>query len=342
MKRMLVALISLLMILPQINRGYACTSFAVYSEEPVYAMNFDYPETEIRFIVVDNSDLKAFFMQFDYMTYKEGNQFASTLGMNSKGLFTTLQMQYPQLTGKRNKKKDEIYIYELVDFCAGSENVPEVLRAVENRKFIHMEGLTLHSMLADTEGNAVIAEVGKDQNELLPITGDFIVMTNFKNSDYRDKPFNKVSGAGADRYIKAWQYIEENRDGFCLDNALECLKMTAQQYQYPTLASAVFVPDEQSVYIALRREFEKLWKISLQDGTIEAYKGFEENIKFTIPDEGVLASDLLNNDFSKYEAFNAAESSADGSKTGFIYPVIAASVIAVLLLIYLFRKRQKA
>jgi len=105
MKRMLVALISLLMILPQINRGYACTSFAVYSEEPVYAMNFDYPETEIRFIVVDNSDLKAFFMQFDYMTYKEGNQFASTLGMNSKGLFTTLQMQYPQLTGKRNKKR---------------------------------------------------------------------------------------------------------------------------------------------------------------------------------------------------------------------------------------------
>jgi hypothetical protein len=346
MKKLIIAILFFLLVLTPLNHAYACTCFAVYSDKPIYAMNFDYPETELKFVITEDKETKALFMQF-----KVGNNFSPTVGMNDKGLFVTTQMQYPQIPGQNSRTKDEIFIPELGDYIQNCKNVQEILQAVENKKFVQLRSLTLHNMLADMEGNAVITEAGDEKNELLPITGNFLVMTNFRNSDYKNKPLNEISGTGSDRYIKAYQYIDENKEGFHLDKALEGLKMTVQNGSYPTLSSMVFVPEENCVYIALHRDFERLWKIYIQDKTIETFKGFDADMKFYIPDNGIFASDLINNDFTKYKAYEEANTTAvksversgndGGSKDYFIYLYILALFVALFLVVYILIKKRK-
>ncbi len=71
---------------------YACTSFAVYSAETWYGMNFDYPEVELRFTLNRAGELKLFQMEF-----RQGDGFVPTVGMNSAGLFASCQMLYPEV-----------------------------------------------------------------------------------------------------------------------------------------------------------------------------------------------------------------------------------------------------
>jgi len=161
---------------------------------------------------------------------------------------------------------------------------------------------TIHTLLADIEGNAVIVEVGENGNELVPIIDDFIVMTNFKNSNFRDKQYQEVLGTGGtDRYRKAYKHILENKDNFNLDKAFEGLKMTSNSRA--TLCSMVFKPEENCIYVALNADFDKLWKISIDDKTIETFRGFEESLKLNIPTNGILASDLVNNNYSNYQPY---------------------------------------
>ena len=66
---------------------WACTSFAVYSNGPLYGMNFDYSEVPIRFTIREFGDLSVFQMEFNV-----DGDYIPTVGMNSKGLFASCQM----------------------------------------------------------------------------------------------------------------------------------------------------------------------------------------------------------------------------------------------------------
>lgn len=46
------------------ERRYACTSFAVFADRPLYGMNFDYPDVELRFTLTRVGDRKVFVMEF--------------------------------------------------------------------------------------------------------------------------------------------------------------------------------------------------------------------------------------------------------------------------------------
>lgn len=87
MKRTLILV--LIVILMSASSASACTSFAVYFDEPIYGMNFDFVEdTEILFTVISlpHVDLPFFIMMF---TYNGG--FGSNVGMSTKGQFASHQ-----------------------------------------------------------------------------------------------------------------------------------------------------------------------------------------------------------------------------------------------------------
>jgi len=64
----------------------ACTSFAVYSEHIWYGMNFDYPNTPIKFSIVNYGTKRAFRAEFGTGGY--------IAGINEAGLFTNYQLLY--------------------------------------------------------------------------------------------------------------------------------------------------------------------------------------------------------------------------------------------------------
>lgn len=300
----------------------ACTSFAVYADKPIYGMNFDYNQVTLRF-VVEREDVSLFALYF------EGYR---TVTMNNEGLFMSTQAQYPAMPGGFLRPQHE-YLYTYLDLQCQEPDVASVVRNIDGVRLVHYpQGVTLHTLVADADGDAAIIEVGDNENEMVPICGDFIVMTNFKNSDFRDMPYYKVQGTGADRYITAYEFIEDNLENFDINLALETLKKTTQPI---TLSSMVFDPQENMVYISIDKDFGKIWKVSITDKTIETYAGFDKKVVSKIPKDGLRASDLLAGNYSNYES----------ARTPFPWqPVLIAAtaiIVTAATLLFLMRKRRE-
>ncbi|MBN1875472.1 MAG: hypothetical protein JXA33_14675 [Anaerolineae bacterium] len=269
---------------------FACTSFAVYSNETFYGMNFDYPDVEIRFTINPSGNLKVFQMEF-----AQGNGWAATVGMNSAGLFSSCQMLYPEAPAAVSLGPDDLYLWQVYGKALFSfDNIANVAEFIADKKIIH-DSVTLHDLFADTQGDAMIVEVGEKENAITRLEHDFIVMTNFPNKDFAGKSYKTVEGVGAERYKIAYENISKHIAAFDVARGLETLEKAVMSGESAsTLASMVFDPEKGEVYIALKGDFGKIWKVSIVDGTIETFSGFSKARKMELGPAGVLASDLMN------------------------------------------------
>ena len=268
--------------------SFACTSFAVYSNATLYGMNFDYPDTEIRFTINPTGGLKVFQMEF------EQNGWSPTVGMNSAGLFSSCQMLFPEAAAAASPGTDELYPWQVYgEALFNFDSVADVAKFIEDKKVVHYS-VTLHDLFADTQGNAMIVEVGETENAITKIEQDFIVMTNFPNKDFTGQSYETVEGVGAERYKIAYENIANHMAAFDVERGLDTLEKVALSGDFSTQASMVFDPEKDEVYIALKRDFGKIWKVSIENGTIETYLGFSKARKMELGPAGVLVSDLMN------------------------------------------------
>lgn len=263
---------------------YACTSFAVYGDQTLYGMNFDYPPNEIRFSI-EQHEAGAVFIGSFWM----GDQYGRTVGMNEHGLFVSDQMVSPLRAAAAVPGEDEIYIwnsyYEGLSTCT---SVAKVLGMIGNRRLVQYPSLALHNLFADPNGDAMVVESGLTENAITQIEGPFLVMTNFHNSDFSDSPLSAVVGGGADRYRTAHRMIEGNTEAFNVDRAFEVLESTAQSTgPYRTRWSLVADPDSLEIYIVLERDYAHIWKASLRERTIETFRGFSIQHVLPLDDAGV-------------------------------------------------------
>ncbi|MGI6084907.1 MAG: hypothetical protein ACOYIF_05615 [Acetivibrionales bacterium] len=159
-------------------------------------------------------------------------------------------------------------------------------------KIIFYSQTEMHDMFADINGTSQIVEVGKDKNMISPIQDKFLIMSNFSYYYFKDMPYKEINAKGADRYIAGYDYVANNIEQFDLINGMEMLEaMKCEDNSFYTLGSFLYEPDTNSVYIAVNRDFDKIWKVSIQDETIESYKGFDEPIKIKI-NQKIKLSDL--------------------------------------------------
>ncbi|MCX7773605.1 MAG: hypothetical protein N2376_10895 [Clostridia bacterium] len=290
MKKVFYCLILILiMVFSLYSSAFACTSFAEYSDKILYGMNFDYPDTPIRLNFFNQNGLKIFYGQF-----QEGELYPMFVAVTNKGLFIPTQIQYPSLPAQKSLNSNEIYIGDLPSKVLSFDHIFQVRDMLASNRLAPTT-YPIHMMLADKYGDAVICEVGKGKNELVDIKDKFLVMTNFKVSDFRDKPYTDVFGGGADRYKTACETIEKNLEGFNIDTGWDVLKKTVQTNpSCETLMSSLFDPKENVVYFSLRRDFSKVWKVSIDNGTIETYKGFDKSYVIKIPENGILSTVLMD------------------------------------------------
>jgi hypothetical protein len=266
---------------------FACTSFAVYSDETFYGMNFDYPDTELRFTIEPSGDLKVF-----QMSFADGDGFAETVGMNSAGMFSSCQMLFPEVPATTSSGRDDVYPWEVYGQALfASERAEEVTDFLSDKRVIHWR-VTLHVLVADAYGKAMVVEAGENKNVVTRIEDDFLVMTNFPNGEFAGQSYDRVEGVGADRYKVAYENISDHVDRFGIDRGLETLEKAVSSGEFSTLASLVFAPERSEVYIALRQDFGKIWKVSLAAETIETYSGFSKVKRVSLGSDGVTASDL--------------------------------------------------
>jgi hypothetical protein len=268
---------------------FACTSFAVYSKDPIYGMNFDFPEAELQFIISKTRMGKVF-----RFNAKFRGRYIQIAGMNSSGLMGNFQMLFPKEELKSRVANHELYLWQVYDAALNRfKAVQEVLQYIKHKKIIQ-GGMTLHSLYADTGGDAFILEPLENQNKIIRITKQFLVMTNFPVCKFQDKCYQDVEGSGANRYKIAYEHIRDHFKTFDIAEGMTTLKKTSMnQKNFSTLCSLVFDPVKLNIYITLRRDFQRIWKISLKNSNIQTHSGFKKFREIKLDESGILASELL-------------------------------------------------
>jgi hypothetical protein len=266
----------------------ACTSFAAYGEKTYYGMNFDYPqEFEVRFFIDSVDDMKIF-----HMAFMQGRHPIRTAGMNSSGLFSAVQELYPEEPGHASAGPDSLYTWQLYFRALNEfESVEDVTTLLASHRIVQHPSKTLHVFVADADGRAIVVEDGENANRITPIEGTYHVMTNFCVADFVGAEPGEIAGVGAERYIAADAYLNDHGDAMTIDRAFEVLRQTAWRL---TRTSMVFDPAEGSVYLALERDFDRIFRVSIEDGTIEAFSGHDEPATWHVGRLGTKATELAS------------------------------------------------
>ena len=269
----------------------ACTSFAVYGKHTMYGMNFDYANVELQFSIVRINNRKVF-----QVFFIENKSLSTICGINSRGVFSSIQMLYPQLTSWPPAGQNQINLYQAYSMfeanCDSLQQAYDFLNT-SGAKVVHISGTTFHDFFADTYHRACVLEVGSTTNYITKMKGDYLVMTNFPNYLYADVPPESASGTGADRYLTACHYLEATKADFTYSNAMDLLQRTAQTSGgFLTQCSLIFDPGKNELYIVLKHDFTKVWKVSVDNETIETYSGFSRSATMALDSIGITSSSL--------------------------------------------------
>jgi hypothetical protein len=302
-----VIIISVLMHL----KVSACTSFAVYSDEIWYGMNFDYANIEMQFSINTVGNKKVFRAQFGSGGY--------IAGMNDSGLFTNYQMLY--YNNERpifDNTTNTIGLGPLNEYSLNNlSSAAQVTEYIGTKKLVPSFGQDLQILFADNTGNAFIAEPFGPVNGIVPVEDEFIVMTNLPHYDFIGIDYTSVYGVGSDRFQTAYEYIRDHKTDFIFNDGIEVLRQTAQTTgDYPTQISLLFDPVKMEVYFCLNQNYSRVWKVSISNGTIETYSGFSNTIIQTLGALPITASQLLA-DATGIEENNLFDSD---NKVATIYP----------------------
>ena len=285
-----VLVITIILVALRVACGLPCTCFCFYDTQPLYGMNFDYPESEIRFSIETGAEGLVFFGS----VFIDGH-YGRTVGMNAQGLFASDQMVSPLRNPADEEAPGEIYVwrafYEALTDCA---TVNEVRERLADQRLVSYPELALHDFFADPSSDAFVIEAGNTGNVATPIDGQFLVMTNFHNGDFRGDPPAAVRGDGADRYRIACAALASalrRPASFDVAAAFELLhRASTSSGTYKTRYSLVLDPRALVVYIALERDMDHLWRVSLRDQTIETYQGFSRYARLPLDATGVVGS----------------------------------------------------
>lgn len=265
----------------------ACTSFAVYSEKTIYGMNFDYEPNLLQIFTISSGIQGKVFQLRPF-------GFGEVAGMNSKGLFASCQGLIPEENPPATREKNQISTWIFHQMVLSRfEQMSQVLGFLNNKQVVQSFGTSMHNLVADRFGNAIVVETGENENQITSILDQHIVMTSIPNYRLKGKSFKEAEGIGAERFKVAHRYIKSNIEGFDIEKGIEVLKLAKYQSEtFKTRCSMVFDPDKKEIFICLEGDFRKIWKVSMENQTIETHSGFASFKRKPIPAEGMLASEL--------------------------------------------------
>ena len=291
-KKLLFSTLIVPAVLISYSAAYSCSSFAVYGKKPIYGMNFDYDKFPMKFIISQSDKIKTFHLAFQRPVNKT-KIWACTSGMNDKGLFGSCQEEHPQQKTAIPPKKNDMYIHSLYLQINHLQKTDEIEKLCSSKRLINYNDVTAHNLFADKTGKALITEASKNGNEIIKTADSYMVMTNFQNRKIKGKSYEYAEGAGAERYKIAHEFIKKQNKNLNIESAMILLKkLNNKTPGYPTHCSMVFDPEKNEIYAVIERNYEKIFRISLNKSTIETFKGFKQHKVLNLDSNGVLFSTL--------------------------------------------------
>jgi len=271
-----------------------CTSFAVYADRPLYGMNFDFPDVELKFRLSNTTHQQIF-----YLCVEGGGVFHETTGMNAAGLFAASQILVapfeinPRPTDTLVSPRDVFF-----SALSSASKVDEVLTILGPRRLGYRTDRKGHYLYADRHGAACVLEPAKDGNAIYRSARSFIIMTNRPVRRDMDRAADHLARLGLDRYQTAQKVIQERFGTFGVEDAFEVLQQThLWKGRFKTLTSMVIDPQAGEVYLSLGRDFGRTWRICMQDHVIETFSGFGKRWQGELGEDGITTNQLIEANF---------------------------------------------
>lgn len=263
-----------------------CTSFVLHKEKTFIGMNFDISERPIKMALAGDKQL--------IILQKEGGRFLPALGLNQDGTFMNLQMVDPTDEGKYRRGKNCVHIMRLFDdVLSGKIETASLPAYLQEKEIVNVPDYSVHSLITAPDRKSYVVQPGRNLIELDKMKQEFLVLTNFSVSDQLSRKSVIAEGPGSDRYKRAYHEIGNHKNDFSAEKGISILRETAQtEGEYPTQLSMIFIPDDNSVYFTLYGDFNKSFKFSFNDKTIQTIAGFKENHSIVLSKKGILLSDL--------------------------------------------------
>lgn len=247
-----------------------CTSFAVYSPRPLYGMNFDFPEVELKFSIETAGKVKIF-----YLGFKWDGRYRRVAGINTAGLFAAAQILVAQFEIEPQPGDIPITPFELFSrSLEKGQGVEDVLKILGTRRLAYTTLRKGHQLYADVHGNTCVVEPGPKSNRVYPLSGQNTVLTNNLFERQRVRAAEAMRRLGIDRYQIAHRWISERGANFTVADGFELLHRTIlTRGRFTTQCSIVADPGEAVVYLSLKKDFQHIWKINLAEGTFQPLNG---------------------------------------------------------------------
>lgn len=225
-----------------------CTGFMKKGEDLLYGFNLDIDPAVWNFSLYKNKEIFT-------VGIKVGSTLYYTHGVNRHGRFSDLPyMNGEDIPAEKGKKRERIDLLTN-RYLRGQYSFDDVCKIVRDKAIVNVSGGSMHSLIGDENGRALLVEPGYGFRE---ITGDHAVISNFPIlatlSDY-DNPFY-----GKDRYDKAKEILEKSPASFSAMDGMKLLENVKQEGPWGTKVSFVYSKNENAVYYCLDGDFEHIEK----------------------------------------------------------------------------------
>ncbi len=268
-----------------------CTSFADYSASPVYGLNFDSLDYDLRFMFYEGTgfDLLAF-------EFLEENQWGRMAHYTTNGLHNAGLLLYPPRTTVPRRDATDISILDTGAWMYELPAIDDFRARIEQVRFHEGPVRSHHVFYGPDYG--LYCEAGIDGNYVRRSEPKgFLVLTNFEMKKFDGQPPEKYYGVGDSRYRAALSSLKAIRDLGTMngDTAMGVLRnAVAEAGDMKTRCSMVFLPDRLTLTVAFDRDFDKRFVISLADRTVARDWPGADPTPVRIGTKGVSKADLLS------------------------------------------------
>jgi hypothetical protein len=258
-------------------------SFVVYSKNAFYGLNLDNSAGEIRFRIETQNQHRVLFVdQFKRDAYQ------TVAAVNDQGTFVSyffFNEQITQISPTNFTEKFGSLLFDQTSIPT-AENIHLLSKSllINNSSQVFADENQKGYIIRTINGNSEILE---NQNSLINSGFDLELQTDSSINDFYH-PFQQKK--------RVEDEINKRISEFSIQDGFVVLE--SAQPRQDLMASAVFDPENNLIYLAFDKDFSKIWLINLDGETIETFSGFERYHKGNIPKIGITANDLRILNFS--------------------------------------------
>lgn len=313
---------------------HPCTSFADYSAEPIYGLNFDSQDHDLRFMFYEGYGFDV--LAFEFFQDDQWNRMAH---YNTKGLHNAGLLLYPARTTVPKGPATDKEITEIGVWMYELQTIDAFRERIEKTRFY--EGpVRGHEAVYGPE-YGLYCEAGPDANYVQRSEPKgFLVLTNFEMRKFHGQPPEKYYGVGDSRYRAALSSLKVGRDAGIMNaqSAMGILQNAASDAgDFKTRCSMIFQPNDLTLTVAYDRNFDKRFVISLKDKTVARAWPGADPAPVKIGKKGVSKADLLT--WSNADPADDWKGSPDYPAARTL-PLTVLLAVIVLAALYRLRRRR--